>query len=196
MTGALGAPSCRPAPLLRPVSLLSGGAPAGSAACWCDRPRQRERRHDVEPLRDRMRRVTDRDGHLFGCAKEAPHAADVENGVVADLDAPFAGEGHQVGERRAVGFLRRIEFQQKLAAVAGIFSGAISLGRNRSRAATIRQPLVRISPRERSGAAHQVILALDRFGYRVYLRSRRPLSFSPWPAEVPFFCPHHLGCRS
>ena len=65
------------------------GAAADAAGHRRDRPRERVRRQQVEPLGDRVRRVARRDrAPTRRCRSSWPDAAHVDDDVVADLDRP------------------------------------------------------------------------------------------------------------
>ncbi len=142
-------PSCRPSPrratpcpvvisaLMSVSAQLRGLVSMNGCAVWpftppCtgdDRSRQRIRGHVVEALGDRMRRIVGGDRHRRVGADQPAHAADVDDDVVADVDAPVVRERDQVGERRAVGLVRRIELEQQLARLVEILLQRVDFGR-------------------------------------------------------------------
>ena len=109
----------RPAPRARFDERLRGVA-VHAAGHRRRRARQRKGGEDVEALGDRVRRIVGHHRHRRVGADQAPHAAHVDDDVVADVDAPVVGERDQVRQRRAVRLVRRIELEQQLAGLVEI----------------------------------------------------------------------------
>ena len=92
--------------------------PSSTPASPLHRLRERKRGEQLEVLRDRMLRIARDHGHRRVGAEQLPHAADVDDDVVPEADAPFLQQRLE-GRRRPRGFAdRRIEHEQRLAAFA------------------------------------------------------------------------------
>ena len=77
-----------------------------------------------------MRRIVRGDRHRLGGAEQLTHAADVDDHVVADVDAPVVRERDQVGERRTVGLSGGSSINSSLPFFARYaFSASISCGK-------------------------------------------------------------------
>ncbi len=160
-----------------------------------DRSRQRKRRQEREALRDRMRRIVRRDRHRRVGADQPAHAADVDDDVVADVDAPVVRQRDQVGQRRAVGLVRRVELEQQLAGLVEILLQRVDFRREEVGPRPGDDDHRRIVGHRALLREHQlvdgVVLAAERGGDRRCSRRARPrsVSFSPWPCvKYTFFC--------
>ena len=86
----------------------------------------------LEALGDRVRRIGRRDRHRRVGADQPAHAAGVDDDVVADVDAPVVRQRDQVGQRRRVGLVRRVELEQQLAGLVEILLQRVDFGAKKS----------------------------------------------------------------
>ena len=113
-----------------------------------------------------MRRVVGGDRHRRVGANQPAHAAHVDDDVVADLDAPVVREGDQIGQRRTVRLVRRVELEQQLARLLEVLLQRLDLRREE------------IGPRacdddDRRLVRYGALLSDDHFLDRVVLAAER-----------------------
>ena len=130
-----GRPPVRPPDPSRPSSaaLVSTnglrGVAVGAFGRSRHRARHREGGHQVEALGDRVAGVVGRHRHRRVAAEHLADARGVDDDVVADLDAPVAGQRQQVGERRRARLVGRVEHHQQLAALGQVGLERVDLRR-------------------------------------------------------------------
>ena len=192
----------RPAPGARFDEGL-GDPPFDAARDWPHRPREREGRQQVEPIRDGVRRVAGR--HRYGGvgAEHLTDAARVDHDIGANVHPPFRRERDQIGIALVLGGLRWVDHEQQLAAPFEIPSQQLGFGRQHvgrrpgdDEHGGVGRDLARL--REHDGVDGKVV-TLERLGDRAVplaVAARRvPLAVPLHEKDRPLFAFHRLDER-
>ena len=118
----------RPAPVARVDHVLCVRRAQLDAGLARHRLRERKRREQLEVLGDRVLRITRDDRNRRVGAEQLTHAADVDDDVVSERDAPLLQQ--RLERRRSPRRLadRRIEKEERLAALAQVRSDRVDFG--------------------------------------------------------------------